>query len=206
MDMVLPHEVMNDLARASWHTRHASAGFVCRVFDSQWDRFVEQWAPVAHNLILNALGPFGEEPNKVILPLEDGAHLAGVNASYMPGTGQIRLSRECHNDPGKSLEKLTHEMTHANLVGFPEGDPFYEEGFVDYAVWILSHAPCWGKFQSAVQKSAEDNIRTRLIRARLDQSDFDRKRWAGGVFASVVRGPWLLSILRSKKAEGNMTW
>lgn len=204
--MGLPREVLDDLARVSWRTRRASVGFRCQVFGSPWDTFVARWADVAYELVGQALGPYGEEPGREILMLEDGAYLAGANASYQPGSGQIRLCRAVENNPGMTLEKLTHELTHASLARFPEGDPFYEEGFVDYATWILSHAPCWGEHGAAMRESAEANIRTRLTRAKLDQSDFDRKRWAGGIFASVVRGPWLLSILRLKKAEGVLTW
>lgn len=206
MVMGLPQEVMTDLARASWQTRTASSRFRCQVFGSDWDQFVERWASVAYNLVGHALGPFGQEPAMDIGLLPDGAYLAGANASYQPGSGKISLCRAVENNPGMTLEKLCHEITHASLDGFPEGDPFYEEGFVDYSVWLMAHAPIWGEHRQAMLDSAASNIRTRLTRAKLDQSDWDRKRWAGGVFAATVRGPWMLAILRQKKMEGDYTW
>jgi len=198
---------MTDLAKASWSSnRTASMGFQCSAFDSDWDDFVAQWAGKAYTLVGHALGPFGEEPGRDIKLLEDGAYLAGANASYQPGNGQIRLCRAVEGNPGMTLEKLCHEITHASLAKFPEGDPFYEEGFVDYSVWIMAHAPIWGQYRAAMLESAQANIRARLDRAKLDQSDWDRKRWAGGLFASTVRGPWILATLRMKKQEGNYTW
>jgi hypothetical protein len=85
-------------------------------------------------------------------------------------------------------------------------EPLHTTGVVDYSVWVMAHAPIWGQYQAAMLESAQANIRARLARAKLDQSDWDRKRWAGGLFASTVRGPWILATLRMKKQEGNYIW
>lgn len=107
---------------------------------------------------------------------------------------------------GITLEKLTHEMVHASLDGFPEGDPFYEEGQVDYSVWLLAHAPVWGEHRTAMIEAAAYNIKQRRERAMRDTSDYDRKRWAGGVFAAQCHGPYLIGRLRDRKAEGTWKW
>ena len=77
---------------------------------------------------------------------------------------------------------------------------------MDYSVWVMSHAPIWGEHRDSMIEAAEFNIKTRRERAMLDLSDWDRKRWAGGLYASLSRGPFVISSLRHKKAEGNYTW
>ena len=180
--------------------------FVCRVFNSPWDGFVEQWAPVIYDFVGHALGPYGREPLPEILRMSDGEHSAGATASFEPATGQVRLCDSVENKPGQTLEKLTHEFTHGSLNLFPEGDCFYEEGFVDYSVWVMSHAPIWGEHRDSMIEAAEFNIKTRRERAMLDLSDWDRKRWAGGFYASLSRGPFIIASLRHRKQEGNYTW
>jgi hypothetical protein len=54
--------------------------------------------------------------------------------------------------------------------------------------------------------AAAFNIRMRRERAMLDLSDWDRKRWAGGLYAALSRGPFVIGSLRHKKSEGNYTW
>ncbi len=180
--------------------------FLCRVFGSSWDQFVELWAPRIYDFLGHALGPFGQEPLPEILAISDGEHSAGATASFQPSNGQVRLSRSVENKPGQTLEKLTHEMTHASLALFPEGDAFYEEGFVDYSVWVMAHAPLWEPYREDMINAASFNIATRRERAMLDLSDWDRKRWAGGLYASLSRGPFIISSLRQRKAEGNLNW
>jgi hypothetical protein len=197
---------MDDLAKVSWSNRTASIGFRCSAFGSDWDDFVAEWAGKAYTLVGHALGPFGEEPGRDIKLLEDGAYLAGANASYQPGNGQIRLCRAVEGNPGMTLEKLCHEITHANLARFPEGDPFYEESVVDYSVWIMAHAPIWGKYRQAMLASARSNILTRRERAFRLHTDYDCKRWAGGVFAAMAYGPFILTRLRAKKMTDDLTW
>jgi hypothetical protein len=51
-----------------------------------------------------------------------------------------------------------------------------------------------------------DNIRNRRDRALKTGSDYDRKRWAGGVYAMTMHGPFVVASLRMKKEEGNLTW
>lgn len=207
--MSLPPDVENYLAEAS-RTRGKTAGlvpsFTCRVFNSPWDQFVELWAPRIYMFVGHALGPYQKEPLPEILALEDGMHTAGATASFNPMTGQIRVATSIDGKPGQTLEKLCHEMTHGSLAKFPEGDPFYEEGFVDYSVWCMAHAPLWAPYRDEMVKAAAFNISQRRDRAMIDQSDWDRKRWAGGLFASLSRGPHIISALRMKKIEGNFTW
>jgi hypothetical protein len=104
------------------------------------------------------------------------------------------------------LEKLCHELTHASLNDFPEGDPFYEESNADYSVWVMAHAPWWEPHRDAMVKAAAHNIAVRRDRAMRGLSDYDKKRWAGGVFCATAYGPWILSKLRMAKTEGNLQW
>jgi hypothetical protein len=108
--------------------------------------------------------------------------------------------------PGITLEKVTHELIHASLAAFPEGDPFYEEGFVDYSTWLMAHAPAWGIYSKAMVEAANFNIKCRRDRAIKTQTDYDAKRWAGGLYAATTFGPWVITRLRMKKLEGNFTW
>jgi hypothetical protein len=180
--------------------------FVCQFFSPEWNLFVEKWTPVIYDFVGHALGPYGREPLPQILRMSDGEHSAGATASFQPDTGQVRLCTSVEGKPGQTLEKLTHEFTHGSLALFPEGDCFYEEGFVDYSVWVMSHAPIWGEHRNSMIEAAEFNIKVRRERAMLDLSDWDRKRWAGGFYASISRGPFIISSLRHRKSEGNYTW
>lgn len=194
------------LRTASDAVKAASRPFLCRIFNSDWDQFVMHWAPIVFDFVGNALGPYGMEPLPEILPMSDGEHSAGATASFNPGSGQVRLSGSVHGKAGQTLEKLTHEFTHGSLAKFPEGDPFYEEGFVDYSVWVMAHAPIWGQHREDMINAAAFNIKMRRERAMLDLSDWDRKRWAGGLYASLSRGPFVIASLRHRKAENNFTW
>lgn len=205
--MHLPDDVQKLLNEASKPRRTAAERkFTCEIFGEPWNQFVELWAPRIYDFLGHALSPFGKEPKPNIEILPDGQHSAGATASFSPDTGQIRLSSSVEDNPGQTLEKLTHEMTHASLNDFPEGDPFYEEGFVDYSVWVMAHAPLWEPYRNDMIKAAASNIAVRRDRALKTQTDYDRKRWAGGLYASVAYGPYLLTRLRQKKIEGNLTW
>lgn len=206
MKQQIPGTVQRYLRTASLKTANEKT-FVSRVFqDPQWNAFVEQWAPTIHGFVQNALGPYGREPHGVIVPLSDAAHAAWATASFNPATGQVCLSDATAGNPGQILEKLTHEMVHGSLNDFPEGDPFYEEGQVDYSVWVLAHAPVWGEHREAMIQAAEYNIAQRRERAFSTGTDYDRKRWAGGVYAMYAKGPFIIASLRSKKQEGDFSW
>jgi len=203
----LPDEVSALFEEASRRRRTASGRFTCNICGSEWDRFIEQWATISYTFVAHALGPYATEPLPTILPLTDGAHCSGANASFEPGSGQIRLSPSVvAGKPGITLEKITHELIHASLAAFPEGDPFYEEGFVDYSVWIMAHAPAWGIYGKAMIEAADFNIKCRRDRAMKTQTDYDAKRWAGGLFAATAFGPWVVTRLRMKKLAGDLTW
>jgi hypothetical protein len=138
--------------------------------------------------------------------MADGMHSAGATASFNPMTGQICLSTSVSGKPGQTLEKLTHEMIHGSLAAFPEGDPFYEESYVDYSVWVMAHAPAWNPYRDAMIEAAAFNIKFRRERALATNTDYDRKRWAGGVYAMLAYGPFIIARLRNKKLEGDLTW
>lgn len=205
--MLLPPEVETSLRTASLHSRQASKKFVCNICGNEWDQFIEKWASICYWFVGEAFAGFHTEPLPEILPLTDPLHSSGANASFDIVSGQIRLSPSIvEHKPGITLEKLTHEMTHGALAGFPEGDPFYEEGFTDYSVWIMAHAPVWNPWGKDMIEAAAFNIKCRRDRAMKSQSDYDRKRWAGGLFASTALGPWIITHLKMKKLEGNLTW
>lgn len=201
----IPAEVQTMLKKASDDTALRMT-FTCKVFASPWDQFVELWAPRIYDFVGHALGEYGKEPLPDIKGMPDGQHSAGATASFQPDNGQIRLSNSVHNKAGQTLEKLTHEMTHASLAKFPEGDPFYEEGFVDYSVWVMAHAPLWEPYRDDMIGAAAFNIKVRRERAMLDLSDWDRKRWAGGLYAALARGPFIIASLRHRKMENNFNW
>lgn len=180
--------------------------FRCQVFGGPWDGFVEQWAPIVHAFVLGALGPYGTEPAETILGLNEADHASGATASFQPGTGQVRICSTVAGRPGQTLEKLTHEFIHGSLADFPEGDPFYEEGMVDYSTWLLAHAPVWGEHRLAMIDAAAYNIAQRRDRAMKGVSDYDKKRWAGGTYAMLAKGPWAVAELKMKKAEGIYVW
>lgn len=205
--MKLPTEIADLFEEASRRRKTASQRFTSTICGNEWDRFIEQWATIAYAFVAHALGPFATEPLPVILALPDGAHCSGANASFEPGTGQIRLSPSVVvGKPGLTLEKLTHEIIHASLAAFPEGDPFYEESQVDYSTWLMAHAPAWGAYGPAMVEAANFNIKCRRERAQKTHTDYDAKRWAGGVYAATTYGPWLITRLRAKKMVGDFTW
>lgn len=174
--------------------------------DLVWNQFIEEWTPVIYATVQEALGPYGTEPLPNILPMGEGFHMAGATASFNMVSGQVTLSPAVKGDPGRILEKLTHEFMHGSLSQFPEGDCFYEEGYVDYGTWVLAHCPIWGPLRQPMIDAAARNIAQRRERAFLDLSDWDRKRWAGGIYASQAFGPHHLGRLRQRKLEGNFTW
>lgn len=180
--------------------------FRSEVFGNEWDSFAEEWLPTIATFVSEALAGWGTEPRPVILPLSAGMHAAWASASFNPVDGQVSLSPSTAGNPGLILEKLTHEFVHAALSEFPEGDPFYEEGFVDYGTWLLAHAPVWRNHRAGMIAAAEKNIELRRERAMKSLSDYDAKRWAGGVFAHAAYGPLLINRLRMRKLEGNYTW
>jgi hypothetical protein len=209
---MLPKEVQEQLNSTSRRLLKSRTAALTTLFESKicgnnWDRFIERSAYKCYVFIHECLGPFQKEPSPNILPIEDPFHAAGANASFQPSNGQIRLCKDyVEGRPGTTLEKVCHELLHANLNDFPEGDPFYEEGQVDYSVWVMAHAPYWGRYRDDMIRAAAHNIAMRRDRAMKDLSDYDRKRWAGGLFCSTVHGPWILSKLRMRKDEGNLTW
>ena len=175
--------------------------------DEHWDHWIEEWAPKIYTFVKGALGSFGREPLGVIHPLDDGLHAAGATASFDLGTGLIQLDRSVENQPGVTLEKLTHEMLHGSYAEFPQNDPYYDEGYVDYSTWVLAHAPVWGRYRDDMIRAAEVNISNRENRALQTQTDYDAKRWAGGVFASMAFGPNIIARLRAKKEQRDFkTW
>jgi len=208
----MPTEVQKLLEDSSRTARTASVGptFTCDICNSPWDRFIEQWAGRCYTFLTQALGQFHKEPLPNILPLSDGAHSSGANASFEPASGQIRLSPSIvEGKPGITLEKVLHELTHASLADFPEGlgnDPFFEEGYVDYSVWVMAHAPVWGTYRKAMIDAAAYNIKCRRDRAMRGLSEYDAKRWAGGLYAAQAYGPWIVTKLAFRKREGNLTW
>ena len=210
---MFPQEVQTQLDEASRRLslRPRTAAFAtlfeCNVCRDDWDRFIEKSAHKCHAFLQECLGPFQMEPLPTILPIEDGFHSAGANASFEPSTGQIRLCADyVRGKAGTTLEKICHEMVHASLNNFPENDPFYEEGFTDYSVWCIAHAPHWEPNRDEMIQAAAHNIAMRRDRAMRNLSDYDRKRWAGGLFCAMAHGPWILSKLRMAKAEDNLQW
>lgn len=201
-----PNEVTAILKVASDRSKKAQNRFICRAFKSaEWNQFTEEWASRAYVFVGNAFGGYQKEPRTEIILMHDGAHSAGANASFDPTTGQITLSSVMEGNPGCTLEKITHELTHAALASFPE-DTFYEEGYVDYSVWVMAHAPAWEPYRDQMIDSAAFNIETRRDRALRAGSDWDRKRWAGGLHANLAYGPYIIPRLRQKKVEGDFTW
>lgn len=195
------------LRTASEKAKKAQRRFVCRAFKSpEWNQFTEEWASRAYVFVGNAFAGFQKEPLPEIIAMHDGAHSGGANASFDPGSGQITLSSVIEGQPGITLEKITHELTHAALAGFPDDDGFYTEGYVDYSVWIMSHAPAWEPYRQQMIEAAAFNIQVRRDRALKAASDWDRKRWAGGLHAHLAYGPHVIPRLRQKKLERDFTW
>lgn len=207
--MALPDDIQGQLKTASREARVARGGqtFVCNICGNDWDRFIEKWAAVAFQFVGHALGGYHTTPLPEIKAMGDADHSAGANASFNIVTGQVTLCPSVvEGKPGITLEKLTHEFTHGALAGFPEGDMFYEEGFVDYSVWVMAHAPIWNPWRKQMIEAADFNIKMRRERALRDTCDYDRKRWAGGLYASTVHGPGIIGRLRMRKMEGDLRW
>jgi hypothetical protein len=201
----IPAGVHGMLKRASVAPSYRE--FSCAFYPPHWNLFVEDWAPRIHAFVEDALGPYGTQPRREIAPLADGFHAACANASFDLGSGQVCLGTHLVDQPGATLEKLCHEFIHGALSQFPNDlEGFYSEGYVDYSTWVLAHAPIWGELREATILAAADNIRNRRERALRTGNDYDRKRWSGGLFAMTAYGPYIISMLRQRKAEGNFTW
>jgi hypothetical protein len=194
------------------HLRAASLKSSAKTFksvvfsDPDSNAFTEVWAARIYSYLYSALGPFGTEPLSTILPMPSGMHMSGATASFDMQSGQMTLCPSVEGNQGQILEKITHEMVHGSYSQFPSNDEFYDEGFVDYSTWLLAHGPIYMDYRQQVIDSAAYNIKMRRERAMKNLSDYDRKRWAGGVFANVCLGPMLLHRMRMKKAEGDFTW
>ena len=197
---------MQQLKRIGALAEDSPLRFTCNAFTPEWTKFVETWASKSYAFVQHALGPYGKEPLPDITMMHDGFHSAGATASFHPGTGQITLSRAIVGKPGQTMEKLTHELIHASLALFPEGDPFYEEGTADYSTFIMAHAPYWEPYREYMLEAASSNIATRRERAMKTHTDYDCKRWAGGVYAMMAYGPFIISRLRQKKETRDYTW
>ena len=197
---------MQHLVRIGSQAEKAPKHFSCTAFTPEWNAFVETWASKAYAFVAHALGHYGKEPLPEIIKMPDGFHSSGATASFHPGTGQITLSESVVGKPGQTIEKLTHELTHASLALFPEGDPFFEESQVDYSVWCMAHAPYWEPYRDAMLEAASSNIETRRERAFSTHTDYDCKRWAGGLYASMAYGPFIIARLRQKKQVEDYTW
>lgn len=207
--MSIPADVqqyLDQCSRTDVRTASDVPKFTCRVFNSPWDQFVDLWAPRIFTFVGHALGPYAVPPLPLIKKMPDGQHSAGATASFEPATGQVRLATSVEGKAGQTLEKLCHEFVHGSLAGFPDDDGFATEGYVDYSVWVMAHAPTWDPYREQMIEAAAFNISQRRDRAMLNQTDWDRKRWAGGLFASLAMGPHIVSQFRMKKAEGNFRW
>jgi hypothetical protein len=204
MSPTIPEDVQRMLHQASDTTTGQS--FSCGIFAPEWNEFVELWAPKIHAFVSNALGPYDTNPRSDIRHLTDGFHIAGATASFDPSTGQIRLASSVEGNAGQTLEKLTHEMIHGSLAKFPDDSGFHTEGYVDYSTWVMAHAPFWEPYREDMIKAAADNIRNRRERALRGGSDWDKQRWAGGLYAMLAYGPYVVARLRQKKQEQDYTW
>ena len=205
----LPKDVQALLKTASTPSPHNKVRkFRTTIFGNEWDQFVEEWAPRVYAFVEQALGDFPIEPLEEILAISPGHHSGGVNASFNPVTGQVRLCPSVvEGKPGATLEKLTHEFTHAALNDFPEGGSFHEEGAVDYSVWVMAHAPVWEPYRREMVHAAEYNIKCRKDRALGPGSNsFDIQRWCGGMWHMYAHGPWIVEKFRMKKIEKDFTW
>lgn len=206
---VIPKDVQDYLDHASRHDLRTASivpRFACQIFNSSWDQFVELWAPRVYQFVEHALGPYATPPLPLILKMPDGQHSAGATASFAPATGQVRLASSVEGKAGQTLEKLCHEFIHGALAAFPDGDPFYEEAQVDLATWVCAHAPTWKPYSEEMISAAAFNIANRRDRALRSASDYDAKRYAGGIYAMLKYGPHIVSELRLKKAENNLRW
>lgn len=181
--------------------------FTSSVCGSQWDLFIASWMNKSYIFVEQSLGAYQKQPKKHVLPLHDSKYTSGVNACYNPSDGQIRLSRlAVEGESGVTLEKITHELIHASLSDFPEGDPFYEEGAVDYMVLVMAHSPFWEPYRSAMVTAARRNLELRRDRALKTRTDYTAKRWYGACFMAETYGPWIVERFREKKLTGELVW
>lgn len=180
----------------------------CQVFSPEWNSFVVKWAGKIKPFLEEVLGPYGTEPLPHILPLNVMAiGKVPPSASFDMSTGQIQLTAAMEGDPGRTLEKLTHEMVHGSLSQFPSEDEFYDEGFVDYSTLLLSAAPIYGPFGPAMAKSAQGNLFRRIKQGKqADATIYDQRRASGSIHAKLTYGQGLLEHLRNQKLARTYEW
>ena len=179
----------------------------CQVFTPEWCTFVQDWASRIHPFVETLFGPYGTEPHTVIEALPVSAKAIGASASFDMSSGQITLCPSMEGDPGRTLEKLTHELLHGSFSDFPSVDPFYDEGFVDYTTLLLSSAPIYRDLGPAMQKSALGNIERRRQKGlAAGSSDYDRKRAMGAIFAKMAYGTQVVAHLRTQKMNRTFQW
>ena len=74
MRLEIPADVDQMLRRASaFSSRVAFSApkFVSNICGSDWDRFIELWAPKCYTFVAHALGPYAQEPRPEILGIAD---------------------------------------------------------------------------------------------------------------------------------------
>jgi hypothetical protein len=182
--------------------------WTCKVFQPEWNSFVEEWAGKVFPYLEEVLGPYGTKPMTTILPLDvESPGSVPPSASFNLLSGQIQLHPSMEGDAGRTLEKLTHEMVHGSLALFPSNDEFYDEGYVDYSTLLLSDAPLYGKLGSAMKASAQGNIQRRVRQGfAVGANRYDQRRARGSIFAKMTHGDGLLSYLKSQKLNGSYQW
>jgi hypothetical protein len=180
--------------------------FTCELFaNDQWNSFVEQWASVAHAVVLDATGPFDREPSSVIARApEQNYQDTGFTGMYL--NGQIFMHPSLQGDPGKTLRVITHEMLHASLDGFPSTDVFYAEGFVDYATMVLAQREEWAALGTAMIADTQDWAEFRQAQALKCRCDIDAKRWMGFVFAATAYAEGICDGLKAAKSLRPRSW
>lgn len=175
-------------------------------FDSHWDGVVERFAPICADIVVDRLGDWGTIPLEIIEPLENHLHTKlGVNASFDLLSGQISLHPYMDGDLGTTLEKLTHEMVHGALSQFPQEDEFYDEGYVDYSVLILSRTGLYREFGKSMERAARYNLSHRAQLAK-GEDTYHHRRWAGARHAHHRYGDQILNVLKDKKTDRDFNW
>jgi hypothetical protein len=200
---------LTNLLETASHTELPVWQVECDVFSSpDWNAFVVHWAGKIKPFLELVLGPYGTEPASRILPLR--AIVVGnvaPSASFDMVTGQIELTPSMEGDPGRTLEKLTHEMLHGSLSRFPSDDEFYDEGFVDLSTLLLSQASIYGELGPLMEKSARGNL-VRRIKSGMqpNANPYDRRRACGAIHAKLTYGAGLIQHLRTQKMNGTFEW
>lgn len=182
--------------------------WVCQVFRPDWNLFVESWAAKIHPMLLDVLGPYGTEPHPHILPLNVMAlGKVAPSASFDMDSGQIQLTPAMEGDAGRTLEKLTHEMVHGSLANFPSEDEFFDEGFVDFSVLLLSEQPVYGDLGPLMKRSAQQNLARRIKMGMAPNATrYDFRRASGAIHAKLTYGHGLIEHLRNQKLNQTFEW